>query len=123
LSFIRDKTAKRRIERTAAFDGAPIVRSWTQERPMPLTRDRIVGYDAGRMIFEFTMMLDARIVDCEISSTALDDLAGEKGVGERDAQFRRLRDAIEQVACRLFEESGAMPGQAIRIFSKHVKNR
>ena len=92
---------------------------------MPLTRGQIVGYDAERMIFEFTMMLDAGIVDCEISSTALDDLAGEKGVrpGEREAQFVRLRDAIERVACHMFEAGGMAPGQTIRIFSKHVKNR
>jgi hypothetical protein len=97
----------------------------TQERSMPLMRGRIVGYDADRMTFEFTMMLDARIVDCEISSTALDDLAGEKGVrlGERDAQFRRLRDTIERVACGMFEEGGTALGRTIRIFSKHVKNR
>jgi hypothetical protein len=92
---------------------------------MPLMRGRIVGYDAGRMTFEFTMMHDARIVDCEISSTALDDLAGEKGVrpGERDAQFRRLRDAIERIASNTFDRNGMHPGETIRIFSKHVRNR
>jgi Protein of unknown function (DUF1488) len=47
---------------------------------MPLIRGRILGYDANRMTFEFTMMHETRIVDCEISSTAMDDLAGEKGV-------------------------------------------
>jgi hypothetical protein len=92
---------------------------------MPLMRGRIVGYDADRMTFEFTMMHDARIVDCEISSTALDDLAGAKGFrpGERDAQFRRLRDVIERVARVVFEESGSAAGQTIRIFSKHVRSR
>jgi hypothetical protein len=92
---------------------------------MPLKRGGIVGYDADRMTFEFTMTHDARIVDCEISSTALDDLAGEKGVrpGEREAQFRRLRDAIERLACRVFGESGMASSQTIRIFSKHVRNR
>lgn len=92
---------------------------------MPLMRGRIVGYDADRMTFEFTMMHDARIVDCEISSVALDDLAGAKGVrpGEREAQFKRLRDAIERVARRLFEEGGRAPAQTIRIFAKHVRDR
>jgi hypothetical protein len=92
---------------------------------MPLMRGRILGYDADRMTFEFTMMQDARIVDCEISSVALDDLAGEKGVrpNERDAQFKRLRDAIECVASRMFDESGMSAGETLRIFSKHVRNR
>jgi hypothetical protein len=92
---------------------------------MLLMRGRIVGYDANRMTFEFTMMHDARIVDCEISSTAMDDLAGEKGVrpNEREAQFRRLRDAIEDVVSDAFEREGIASGQTLRIFSKHVRNR
>ena len=90
---------------------------------MPLLRGRVVGYDAGRMTFEFTMMHDARIVDCEISSTAMDDLAGEKGIRphERDAQFHRLREAIERVASELFDRNGG--GPTLRIFSKHVRDR
>jgi hypothetical protein len=92
---------------------------------MPLMRGRILGYDADRMTFEFTMMQDARIVDCEISSVALDDLAGEKGVrpNEREAQFKRLRDEIERIASGMFDESGMSPGATLRIFSKHVRNR
>ena len=36
---------------------------------MPLTWGRIVGYNASRMVFEFTMMDDrAHVVGCEISS-------------------------------------------------------
>ena len=55
---------------------------------MPHERGRVVGYDADRMTFKFAMMHEATIVDCEVSSVALDDLAGEKGVrsGEREAQ-------------------------------------
>jgi hypothetical protein len=92
---------------------------------MPLMPGRILGYDADRMTFEFTMMQEARIVDCEISSVALDDLAGEKGVrpNERDAQFKRLRDAIERIASGMFDERGMSPGETLRIFSKHVRNR
>jgi hypothetical protein len=92
---------------------------------MPLMRGRIAGYDADRMTFEFTMMHDARIIDCEISSVALDDLAGEKGVrpGEREAQFRRLRDAIERVASDAFDQNGIAAGETLRIFAKHVRKR
>jgi hypothetical protein len=92
---------------------------------MPLMRGRILGYDASRMVFEFTMMHEARIVDCEISSTALDDLAGEKGVRphERGAQFQRLRDTIERVASDTFDRNGQTLDSTLRIFSKHVRNR
>jgi hypothetical protein len=92
---------------------------------MPLTRGRILGYDASRMVFEFTMMHELKIVDCEISSTAMDDLAGEKGVrpNERETQFRRLRDTIERVASDIFDQRSLPPAETIRIFSKHVRNR
>jgi hypothetical protein len=92
---------------------------------MPLMRGRILGYDATRMAFEFTMMHEAKIVDCEISSTAMDDLAGEKGVrpNEREAQFGRLRDTIERVASDIFGQRNMSSIETIRIFSKHVRNR
>jgi hypothetical protein len=92
---------------------------------MPLMRGRIFGYDANRMTFEFTMMQDLRTVDCEISSTAMDDLAGEKGVrpNEREAQFRRLRDTIERIASDIFDQRSMSVVETIRIFSKHVRNR
>jgi hypothetical protein len=47
---------------------------------MPLERGRIIGYDASRMAFEFTMIdrADVVIIECEISSAAMDQLAGTK---------------------------------------------
>jgi hypothetical protein len=92
---------------------------------MPLMRGRILGYDANRMAFEFTMMHEQGIVDCGISSTAMDDLAGEKGVrpNEREAQFKGLRDTIERIASDIFDARNMSPGQTIHIFSKHVRNR
>jgi hypothetical protein len=92
---------------------------------MPLMRGRILGYDATRMAFEFTMMHELGIIDCEISSIAMDDLAGEKGVrpNEREAQFGRLRDTIERVASDIFDQRSMSVVETIRIFSKHVRNR
>ena len=92
---------------------------------MPLKRDQIVGYDIHRMSFSFTMMHEANVVDCELSSAALDDLAGNKGVrpSEREAQFKLLRDAIERLASDVFDKRCMAEGEAIRIFSKHVQNR
>jgi hypothetical protein len=54
---------------------------------MPLTPGRILGYDANRMAFQFTMLNDkAETVECEISSAAMDGLAGKKGT--RPAETR-----------------------------------
>jgi hypothetical protein len=95
---------------------------------MPLTRGRILGYDPDQMTFRFTMMHEAKMVDCEISSAALDDLGGEKGTrpGEREAQFTRLRDEIERVTSDTFDKTGQTHrtvGELVRIFSKHIRNR
>ena len=90
---------------------------------MPLERGRVIGYDASRMTFEFTMMDKAKIVDCDISSTAMDVLVGVRGTtpAEREAQFLRLRDTIERIASDLFDKGLATPSGMIRIFRHHVR--
>ena len=92
---------------------------------MPLMRGRIVGYDADQMTFRYTMMHEARIVDCEIRSAALDQLSGEKGTmpAEREAQFKRLRDDVERVTSKAFDANGMAAGEVVRIFSKHIRIR
>jgi hypothetical protein len=92
---------------------------------MPLTRGRTIGYDAGRMTFAFMMMDDkAKIVDCEISSAAMDQLAGKRGTPptEREGQFLHLRDGIERIASDLFDKM-PYPRRKIRIFHHHVRQR
>jgi hypothetical protein len=89
---------------------------------MPLLRGSIVGYDAARMSFEFTMVTTGvEMVECSISSAALDHLAGQKGTvpAEREEQFRRFRDDIERFASDLYDAK-VVP---VRIFSKHVDAR
>lgn len=90
---------------------------------MPLKHGRTVGYNANRMTFEFTMMDDkAHVVGCEISSAAMDQLAGIRGTlpAEREAQFLHLRDRIERIASDLFDEM-PMQGGKIRIFYHHIQ--
>ena len=91
---------------------------------MPLIRGRIVGYDVNRMTFEFTMMTaDATIVVCQISSAAMDHLAGRKGTRptEREAQFIRLRDAIERIASDNFDDESVDYDPVVQIFAKHIR--
>ena len=92
---------------------------------MPLEWGRIIGYDASRMTFEFTMMDKAKIIGCEISSPAMDQLAGTKGTmpAEREAQFLHLRDEIVRIASDLFGAGMPAPGGMIRIFYHHVRQR
>jgi hypothetical protein len=90
---------------------------------MPLTQGRTVGYNANRMMFEFTMLDDkAHVVGCEISSAAMDQIAGMRGTlpAEREAQFLHLRDRIERIASDLFDEMSMLGGK-IRIFYHHIR--
>jgi Protein of unknown function (DUF1488) len=92
---------------------------------MPLERGQVIGYDAGPMTFRFTMMDDkANVVDCEISSAAMDELAGGRGAkpAERAAQFLRLRDKIERIASDVFDEMPT-PGRKVRVFYHRVRQR
>jgi hypothetical protein len=90
---------------------------------MPLTRGSIIGYEAVRMTFRFTMLRpNARIVDCEISGPAMDYMNGTKGgsLEERHSQFAGLRDKIEQIASDMFDRDTTYQ---VRIFAKSVDLR
>ena len=92
---------------------------------MPLTRDKVVGHDDERMAFRFTMLNDGRVVTCQISDAAMDELAGTQGTESRarQSQFLSLRDAIEQIAADLFDKTPHVDGQVVRIFVKHIQRQ
>jgi len=74
---------------------------------MPLEQGEVQGYDFDRMVAEFTMLNQGKVIFCAISTAAMDDLEGRRDVkpAERVAQFMRLREAIEERASRkCFEE-------------------
>jgi Protein of unknown function (DUF1488) len=86
---------------------------------MTLERGSLKGFDHDRMVLLFSMKHGGREVSCAISSLAMDDL--ERGVkakpDQRDEQFLRLRDQIEQCASRKFqarEFEGTPPGIVLR---------
>ncbi|HEX3939068.1 MAG TPA: DUF1488 family protein [Xanthobacteraceae bacterium] len=82
---------------------------------MPLHRGEVQGYDFDRMIVEFTMLDEDAIVDCAISTVAMDDIEHARGVKaeQRVEQFLRLRDVIEERASRKFEDEHARPGRVL----------
>jgi len=71
---------------------------------MPLRRGEVRGYDFNRMVVEFTMLNQDKVVQCAISTAAMDDLEGKHGAKphERIDQFMRLREVIEEQASRKF---------------------
>jgi hypothetical protein len=86
---------------------------------MALIRGSFVAYEFDRMVVLFSMVDGQREIPCAVSTDAMDDL--ERPVRtkaeEREAQFMRLRDRIEERAARKFlamEFEGTPPGIILR---------
>ena len=75
---------------------------------MPLLRGEVHGYNFNRMVVEFTMLNQGKVISCTISTAAMDDLEGRRDVKPdyRVDQFMRLRDIIEERASRKQSEQG-----------------
>jgi Protein of unknown function (DUF1488) len=88
---------------------------------LPLLSHRVIGYDVGRMMFDFTMLTpDAKTVGCSISSPAMDRLIGKSGcpATEREANFSALRSKIEEIASKIYDLENP---SHVYVFSKHVE--
>jgi len=86
---------------------------------MTLTRGRLIGYEFDRMVMLFSMVDGQREIPCEISTSAMDGLESlaRSKPNEREAQFMRLRDRIEERVARKFlamEFEGVPPGIILR---------
>ena len=86
---------------------------------MALTRGEFGEYDFNRMVVLFTMKNDQANVTCAISTDAMDQLEGSSRTppAQREQQFMRLRDRIEERAARKFsavELEGNPPGVILR---------
>jgi hypothetical protein len=82
---------------------------------MRLQRGEAQGYDFNRMVFEFTMLNQGKVILCAISTAAMDDLDGSRNVkpDQRADQFVRLRDAIEERASRKFFDEQAQADRPV----------
>jgi hypothetical protein len=89
---------------------------------MPLLPGRILGYDVERMAFVFTMFNGLQEIECRISASAMDDLAGGRGTApaERESQFLQQREAIERIASQKFDGGTFVSGIVVRVFAKDI---
>ena len=73
---------------------------------MQLAPGEVLGYNFERMVVEFTMLNQGKVILFAISTAAMDDLEGRRDVKseERVDQFMRLREVIEERAARKFFE-------------------
>ena len=62
------------------------------------------GYEFNRMVVQFSMMDGAREIQCAVSASAMDDIehVSRTAPDQREQQFLRLRDRIEQRAVEKF---------------------
>ena len=86
---------------------------------MALTQGSFQEYDFNRMVVLFTMKNDEVNVACAISTDAMDQLEGSSRTpaSQREQQFLRLRDRIEERAARKFNDvelEGNPPGVILR---------
>ena len=82
---------------------------------MPLQRGEVQGYDFDRMVVDFTMLNQGKVILCAISTAAMDDLESRRDVkpDRRVDQFMRLREVIEDRASRKFFEEQAPVGRPV----------
>ena len=82
---------------------------------MPLHQGEVQGYDSNRMVVEFTMLNQDKVIRCAISTAAMDGLEGRHDVKsqERVGQFQRLREAIEERASRKYFEEQAQADRPV----------
>jgi hypothetical protein len=82
---------------------------------MRLQRGEVQGYDFNRMVVEFTMLNQSKVILCAISTAAMDDLDGRRDAkpDQRADQFIRLREVIEERASRKFFEEQAQADRPV----------
>jgi hypothetical protein len=90
-----------------------------EDNAMTLARGNIGGYEFDRMVLLFSMMDGTREIPCAVSASAMDELehVSRTAPDQREEQFLRLRDRIEQCASRKFdagEFEGTPPGIILR---------
>ncbi len=63
---------------------------------MPLERGEVQSYNIDRMVVEFTLLNQGKVILCAISTAAMDDLEGRHDVkaDQRVDQFIRLREVL-----------------------------
>jgi hypothetical protein len=91
---------------------------------MPLTRDKIIGFDPKTMVYRFMMMNGNRPIKCGVSNAVFNYLENmEYPSGNPDAAFLRWRDTLEQAISHKFDALGAPDATSIELFIKDIRSR
>ena len=75
---------------------------------MPLTRDKVIGFDQKSMTYRFMMLDGNQRIECAVSNAVFNYL--EKSpypTGNPDALFLRWRETIENAISNKFDSVGS----------------
>ena len=89
-----------------------------------LERGAVIGFEFRRMVMLFSMMDGDNEVRCAVSNHAMDQMEHVPWTKdeEREEQFLRLRDRIEQCASRKFL-NGALEGNPRGVILRSIDFR
>ena len=89
---------------------------------MPLTRDKIIGFDPKSMSYRFIMLNGNNPIECSVSNAVFNYLEKKPyPAGNPDAQFLRWRDIIEKAISDKFDTLGEPAVGSIDLFLKDLR--
>jgi hypothetical protein len=91
---------------------------------MPLTRDKIIGFDPKSMTYRFVMLDGSRPIECSVSNAVFNYLEKSRyPTGNPDALFLHWRETIENAISNKFDSVGPSNATSIKLFFKDLKIR
>ena len=91
---------------------------------MPLTRDKIIGFDPKSMVYRFLMMDGNQPIDCSVSNAVFNYLEKSRHPSDNvDALFLRWRETIEKAISDKFDAGGSPDRISVHLFLKDLKKR
>ena len=86
---------------------------------MPLTRDKIIGFDPKSMVYRFLMMDGNQPIECSVSNAVFNYLEKSRYPSDNvDALFLRWRETIEKAISDKFDAGGSPDRISVHSFSR-----
>jgi hypothetical protein len=89
---------------------------------MPLTRDKIIGFDPKSMVYRFLMMDGNQPIDCSVSNAVFNYLEKSRYPSDNvDALFLRWRETIEKAISDKFDAGESPDRISVHLFLEDLK--
>ena len=91
---------------------------------MPLTREKIIGFDTKSMTYRFVMMDGNRPIQCIVSNAVFNYLEKSRyPSGNVDALFLRWRETVEKAISDKFDSAESAEDISVHLSLKDLKKR